>query len=95
VRDFILLGIAPLIGGLILFGVFVKAVIFYGHAENVSSKPILGITLPLWMGIGGMLVGLILMLVSRPFFRDFFSRKLETVQPGLFEQPVEHAPARF
>jgi amino acid transporter len=95
VRDFILLGIAPLIGGLILFGVFVKAVIFYGHAENVSSKPILGITLPLWMGIGGMLVGLILMLISRPFFRDFFSRKLETVQPGLFEEPVEHAPARF
>ena len=94
-RDFILLGIAPLIGGLILFGVFVKAVIFYGHAENVSSKPILGITLPLWMGIGGMLIGLILMIVSRPFFRDFFSRKLETVQPGLFEEPVEHAPARF
>jgi amino acid transporter len=95
VRDFILLGIAPLIGGLILFGVFVKAVIFYGHAENVSSKPILGITLPLWMGIGGMLIGVILMLVSRPVFRDYFSRKLETVEPGLFEQPVEHAPARF
>jgi amino acid transporter len=95
VRDFILLGLAPLAGGLILFGVFVKAVIFYGHAENVSSKPILGITLPLWMGIGGMLIGVILMLVSRPFFRDYFSRKLETVQPGLFEEPVEHAPARF
>ena len=95
VRDFILLGIAPLIGGLILFGVFVKAVIFYGHAENVSSKPILGITLPLWMGIGGMLIGVILMIVSRPFFKDYFSRKLETVQPGLFEEPVEHAPARF
>jgi amino acid transporter len=95
VRDFILLGIAPLIGGLILFGVFVKAVIFYGHAENVSSKPILGITLPLWMGIGGMLVGVILMIASRPFFKDFFSRKLETVQPGLFDEPVEHAPARF
>ncbi|HEY5287639.1 MAG TPA: APC family permease [Solirubrobacteraceae bacterium] len=94
-RDFILLGIAPLIGGLILFGVFVKAVIFYGHAENVSSKPILGITLPLWMGIGGMLVGVILMLISRPFFRDFFSRKLETAEPGLLEEPVEHAPARF
>ncbi|HEY5260786.1 MAG TPA: APC family permease [Solirubrobacteraceae bacterium] len=95
VRDFILLGLAPLIGGLILFGVFVKATIYYGHAENVSSKPILGITLPLWMGIGGMLVGVILMLLSRPVFRDYFSRKLETAQPGVFEQPVEHAPARF
>jgi amino acid transporter len=95
VRDFVLLGLAPLAGGLILFGVFVKAVIFYGEAENVSSKPILGITLPLWMGIGGILIGVILMFASRPFFRDFFSRKLETVQPGLFEEPVEHAPARF
>ena len=95
VRDFVLLGLAPLIGGLILFGVFVKAAIFYSDAENVSSKPILGITLPLWMGIGGMVVGLILMIVSRPFFKDFFSRKLETVEPGLFEEPVEHAPARF
>jgi amino acid transporter len=95
VRDFILLGLAPLIGGLILFGVFIKAMIFYGHAENVESKPILGITLPLWMGIGGMLIGVILMFISRPIFREFFSRKLETVQPGLFEEPVEHAPARF
>jgi amino acid transporter len=95
VRDFILLGVAPLLGSLILFGVFIKAMTFYGHEINVESKAILGITLPIWMGIGGLLIGVILMIVSRPFFKDFFSRKLETVQPGLFEQPVEHAPARF
>ncbi|HWX88144.1 MAG TPA: APC family permease, partial [Solirubrobacteraceae bacterium] len=94
-RDFVLLGLAPLLGALMLFGVAGYAAVYYGHAENVSSKPILGITLPLWMGIGGLLIGVILMIVSRPFFRDFFSRKLETVQPGLFEAPVEHAPARF
>ncbi len=95
VRDFLLLGLAPLLGGLMLFGVFVKAMIAYGHAAEVESKPILGITLPIWMGIGGLLIGVVLMLVSRPFFREFFSRKLETVKPGLFEEPVEHAPARF
>jgi amino acid transporter len=94
-RNFLLLGLAPLLGGLILFGVFVKALIFYGHTANVESKPIAGITLPLWMGIGGMLLGVVGMLVSRPFFRDFFSRKLETAPPGLLEQPVEHAPAHF
>ncbi|HEY2630909.1 MAG TPA: APC family permease [Solirubrobacteraceae bacterium] len=94
-RDLILLGIAPLLGALMLFGVAGYAAVYYGHAENVSSKPILGITLPLWMGIGGLLVGVVLMIVSRPFFRDYFSRKLEVVQPGLFEEPVEHAPARF
>jgi amino acid transporter len=95
VKDFILLGLAPLLGALMLFGVAGYAIDYYSNAENVSSKPILGITLPLWMGIGGLLIGVVLMLVSRPFFGDFFSRKLETVKPGLFEEPVEHAPARF
>ncbi len=78
-----------------LFGVAGYAAVYYGHAANVSSKPILGITLPLWMGIGGMVVGLVLMVVSRPMFREFFSRKTEVVTPGLFEEPVERAPARF
>jgi amino acid transporter len=95
VRDFVLLGLSPLLGALILFGVAGYAAVYYGESAHVSSKPILGITLPLWMGIGGLLIGVVLMLVSRLRFRDYFSRKLETVKPGLFEQPVEHAPARF
>jgi amino acid transporter len=94
-RNFLLLGLAPLIGGLMLFGVFAKAMIFYGHAANVESPPILGITLPLWMGVGGLLLGVVLMLASRPFFGDFFKRKTETAPPGLIEQPVEHAPTHF
>jgi amino acid transporter len=95
VRDFVMLGLAPLLGALMLFGVAGYAAEYYGHAKNVSSKTILGITLPLWMGIGGILIGVILMLVSRSVFREYFSRKLETVEPGLFEQPVQHPPARF
>ncbi len=94
-RNFLLLGLAPLVGGLMLFSVFIKAMIFYGHAANVESSPILGITLPIWMGIGGLLLGVVLMLISRPFFREFFSRKTETAPPGLLDQPVEHAPAHF
>ena len=94
-RDFVLLGVAPLLGGLMLFGVAGYAAVYYGEAAHVESKEILGITLPLWMGIGGMLIGVILMRVSRPFFRDFFSRRLETAKPGLLEEPVEHAPTHF
>jgi amino acid transporter len=94
-RNFILLGLAPFLGGLMLFGVFVKAMIFYSETENVETSPILGITLPIWMGIGGLLMGVVLMLVSRPFFREFFARKTETARPGLLEEPVEHAPAHF
>jgi amino acid transporter len=86
-RNFLLLGAGPVIGGLMLFGIGGYAAVYYGHAENVESKPILGITLPLWMGIGGMLLGLVLMLISRPYFRAFFSRKTETAPPGILERP--------
>jgi amino acid transporter len=94
-RNFILLGLAPLAGGLMLFGVGIYAAVYYWKPENVESKPIAGITLPIWMGIGGLLLGVILMVISRFFFKDFFSRKLETARPGLLEEPVEHAPAHF
>jgi amino acid transporter len=95
VGNFLLLGLAPLAGALMLFGVFGKAADFYGHKANVSSPPIAGVTLPLWLGVGGLALGFVLMLLSRPYFRDFFARKLETAPPGLLEQPVEHAPAHF
>jgi amino acid transporter len=95
VRNLFLLGVGPTLGGLMLFGVGIRAAFYYGHAENVSSTPIAGITLPLWLGIGGMLLGLVLMLISRPYFREFFSRKTETAPPGILERPpVEALPAQ-
>jgi len=78
-----------------LFGVFGKAAEYYGHKANVSSPPIAGITLPLWLGVGGLALGFVLMLVSRPYFREYFARKTETAPPGLLEVPVEHARAHF
>ena len=66
IRNFLVLGAGPMIGGLAMFGVFYKAAVYYGHQENVASKEILGITLPLWMGVGGMFLGFIIMLFSRP-----------------------------
>jgi len=94
VRNFLFLGAGPLIGGLMMWAVMYKAADYYGHSENTSSSPILGITLPLWMGIGGLLLGVVLMLVSRPVFKEFFSRKLETAPPGILDRPpVEAIPA--
>jgi amino acid transporter len=97
-RNLILLGLAPVLGGVMLFGVGIYAAIYYGHAENVSSKPIAKITLPLWMGIGGLVLGFVLMVISRPYFRAFFSRKTETAPPGILERapsPVLPAPVDF
>jgi amino acid transporter len=100
-RKFLMLALLPLAGAAMLFGVFGKAAEYYGHKANVESPPIAGITLPLWLGIGGIVVGIIVMFVVRPLFRDFFGdkflfgRKTETAPPGLIDQPVEHAPAHF
>jgi amino acid transporter len=90
-RNFLFLGAGPMIGGLAMFAVGVKAAFYYGESKNVASKPILGITLPLWMGIGGMVLGLIVMIVSRPVFKEFFSRKREVAPEGILERPP--APA--
>jgi amino acid transporter len=91
-RNFLLLGVGPLLGGLMLWGVGIRGAFYYGHQVNVESKEILGITLPLWMGIGGMVLGFILMLISRPYFREFFSRKLEVAPPGILEHPPVVVP---
>jgi amino acid transporter len=94
-RNFLLLGLAPVLGAAILFGVFIKALTYYGHEANVESAPIAGITLPIWMGIGGLIVGAVLMVISRPFFREFFSRKTETAPPGILDRPpAETLPAQ-
>ncbi|HEV2997817.1 MAG TPA: APC family permease [Solirubrobacteraceae bacterium] len=94
-RHFVLLGLAPFLGWVMFLGIGVYAAIHYGHAANVESKPILGITLPLWFGVGGLVLGIVLMIASRFFFRDYFARKLETAPVGLIDEPVEHAPAHF
>ncbi len=92
VRNFLLLGLGPLLGGLMLWGIGVKAAFYYSETANVSSKPVLGITLPLWFGIGGMLLGVIVMLISRPYFKEFFARKTETAPPALLDQPPPTGP---
>jgi amino acid transporter len=91
-RNFLLLGAGPFVGGVLMFAVGVKAAFYYGKAENVSSKPILGITLPLWMGIGGLILGGLIALASRPVFKEFFSRKPETAPPGILDRPITAIP---
>jgi hypothetical protein len=80
VKDFLWVGVAPLVGALMLFGIFGKAFHDYSKSGVNYSKPILGIQLPIFIGIGGLILGVILMLVAWPFHREFFSRRPE--QPG-------------
>jgi amino acid transporter len=95
VRKFLLVGLAPVVGGLMFYGVGIYAITYYGHKSHAEGKQYLGLTLPLWLGLVGLGIGVVLMIVSRPFFREFFSRKTEAAPVGLLDQPVEHAPAHF
>ena len=91
-RKFILVGLLPLLGGLIMYAIGIKAILFYGEKVNSEGKEYLGLTLPIWFGGIGMIIGLVLAWISRPFFRAFFSRKTETAAPGLLDATVERAP---
>ena len=91
-RKFLLVGLAPFLGGVMMYGIGIYAINYYGHKANAEGKEYLGLTLPLWFGGIGMVVGVVLMVVSRFYFRPFFARKTETAAPGLLDAPVERAP---
>ncbi len=100
-RKFFLVGLAPILGGLMFYGIGIYAITYYGRAVNAEGKIYLGLTLPIWFGGIGMVLGIVLMFVSRPYFKRFFGekylfgRKTETAPPGLLDAPVEHAPTHL
>jgi amino acid transporter len=94
-RKFLLVGLAPLIGGLMFYGIGGYAIYYYGKAANSEGKIYAGLTLPLWFGLIGMVVGAVVMVVSRFYFRPFFARKTETAPLGLLDVQVEHAPVHL
>jgi amino acid transporter len=84
-KNFLLAGLLPLAGFLMLAFVFVRAYIDYGtkgYAEDFNyTPPLLGIEVPIIIGIGGLLLGVVLMLWAMGGHRAFFRRKLEVADP--------------
>jgi hypothetical protein len=95
VRKFVLVGLVPFTGGLIMAGVFAKAAYDNSKAGVAYSKPILGIEAPIAIGIGGLLLGVVVMLATIPVYRDFFRRRPEVAEPGILDREVEHASAHL
>jgi amino acid transporter len=94
-RKLLLVGIGPVLGGLMMYGIGIYAIKYYGHKVNAEGKEYLGLTLPIWLGGIGMVIGLVLAVISRPFFRQFFSRKAEVAPPGILDMVVERAPTHL
>jgi hypothetical protein len=74
-RNFLLAGLIPVAGGVMMAYVAIKAYGYYNTAGNNYSKPFLGIQTPIFVGIGGLIVGVVLMFASWPFFPAFFRRR--------------------
>jgi len=82
--NFLFIGVGPVLGGLILFGLFVKAIFEYSKVEDsYSGDALFGIAIPVVLGLGLLLVGAVLMLVWRftPGHQDYFGRKTSIVDP--------------
>ena len=82
-RNFFYVGLLPVLGGLMLTGVFVKAFIDYKKADAGYSQPILGIGSPVAIGIGSLLLGVVLVIVARIPYDEFFHRKRSVADPDV------------
>jgi amino acid transporter len=91
VRNFVFAGLIPVVGGLMMGYVAIKAYGYYNTAGNNYSKALLGIQTPILVGVGGLILGVILMFASWPFFTGFFSRRWwETADPAVLIDDAAH-----
>jgi amino acid transporter len=93
-RYFLFAGLIPLVGGVMMGYVAVRAYTYYNTAGNNYSHALLGIQTPILVGIGGLILGCILMLVSWPFFTGYFRRRpFEAVDPAVLTEELADEPA--
>ena len=77
-KNFLLIGVGPTLGGLMLVGIFVKSCWDLSKPENSESgNSWLGLGPPLVIGVGFLLLGVVLMFVWQVRSRAFFERRLE------------------
>jgi amino acid transporter len=88
-RNFFMAGVVPFVGGLMLTGIFLKAAIDYNKVENTYAGKFLGFGVPVAIGIGMLLVGIVVMFIANIVYPGFFKRKPETAEPGILEGTVK------
>lgn len=85
VKNFFFIGVGPLVGGLCLGGLFVKAILEYRKVDDsYSGTSLFGIGMPVVIGVGLLLIGIVLLIVWRlGGHEDFFGRRREIVDPDV------------
>ena len=78
----IVAGILPGLGAVMMVIAFVVSAVQMAAPDYVGAS-ILGIGTVFWIGIGGLVLGVIVTFALRPYFRDFFSgRTIPTGNAG-------------
>jgi amino acid transporter len=76
-------GLLPLLGGLMMLGIFVKAFHDYSLTGAGYAAPLFGIQVPIVIGIGTLLLGLPMMMLAAARLPAFFRRKSEVASPDI------------
>lgn len=86
-KNFVMVGIAPTLGGLMLAGIFVKAFSDYNttSTEVNYTGGVFGIGTPVAIGVGLLLLGVVVMVFAQFAYPKFFKRKPEVADPGVLE----------
>jgi amino acid transporter len=83
VKNFLFIGVGPVVGGLILGYLFFKSIDEYRQVEqSYTGSEVFGIAVPVVLGLGLLLLGVALMALWRLSGHPaFFGRRAETVDP--------------
>jgi amino acid transporter len=97
-RALIGLGVLPAVGAIALLGIGVKAFTHYSQHEIGGqpvnyAPPLFGIEIPIVIGIGSLVLGLVVMLATARRFRAYFQRRPEALEAEdvWAEEEVVHA----
>jgi amino acid transporter len=95
VRNLLFVGVAPVIGALMLTYLFVKSLVEWSDpANSASGSSWFGFAPPAVIGVGFLVLGALLLMAWRQHRREpFFGLRHETADPGLLDGTVEPAAA--
>jgi amino acid transporter len=84
VKNFVFMGLLPIAGSLMLFWALVKSVADNADPANTyTGTSIFGLGLPVAVGLGLGILGVVLLLLQRRREPAFFARQREVVDPAL------------
>jgi len=74
IKDFVLVGVLPAVGGAAMLALFIGSCVNFSNPEQ-SKAAFHGVGAPLIFGLGGLVLGLLLMVLTRFVLPEFFERR--------------------